>query len=515
MKAKIGEIISASVSEGLEAKLELDNPEDLRIGYPIIVEGNSYEFYCIVEDVVNKNLEIAERLAGSTLRDSIIPSGTTHEGYGGRIFYSKAVLRPIQLIDKETNELSEAQTIPPYFAEARHATKDDVERIYEVNKHSAPVGSIRGVEEFMVHLDFKKLTEKPFGIFGRTGMGKSILNKLVCLGILAKRAGSVLIFDMHSEYGIYSRGDNMEGLKYYFPERVEVFSLDPKNTEAKPFIINPRDIRPEDLIVSMRDLTQNMRDAIYEVDRTRGTEDLVRAIRNIDPDCVDEGKIHLSVINAVKRRIGRLDRFSFVRGGKDTFKQMVEMIKDGRSIVLDFGDYGTDQMVYLFVANILARRLFNLYVEKIGDSPRLVVFLEEAHKFLEPEIASYTIFNRLARETRKFNLILALIDQRPSRIDDEVRSQLANRLVMSMKEPSDISSSLAGLQDRSMWEMIIGTIPARTVAVMGDAIRIPTVINIMEYTPENVRTHIIGESDSISNDKIDEIAKQATTVLDF
>ncbi|UCD91647.1 MAG: ATP-binding protein [Methanobacteriota archaeon] len=515
MRAKIGEIVSASVSGGLAAKLELDNPEDLRIGYPVIVEGNSYDFYCIVEDVMNQNVDIAERLAGSALRDSIVPSGTTHEGYGGRIFYSKAVLRPIQLIDKESNELSEPQTIPPYFAEARHATRDDVERIYEVNKHSAPVGSIRGVEEFMVHLDFDKLTEKPFGIFGRTGMGKSILNKLVCVGILAKRVGSVLIFDMHGEYGIYSRGDNTEGLKYYFPERVEVFSLDPKNTEAKPFIINPRDIRPEDLIVSMRDLNQNMRDAIYEIDRTKMGTDLVRAIRDMNPDLCDEGKIHLSVLNAVKRRIGRLNRFSFVRGGKDTFRQMVELIKDGRSIVLDFGDYGTDQMVYLFVANILARRLFNLYVEKNGESPRLIVFLEEAHKFLEPEIASYTIFSRLARETRKFNLILALIDQRPSRIDDEVRSQLANRLVMSLKEPSDISSSLAGVPDRSMWETIIGTVPARTVAVMGDAIRIPTVINIMTYNPENVRTHIIGEEAGISNDKMDKIAKQATTVLDF
>jgi hypothetical protein len=37
----------------------------------------------------------------------------------------------------------------------------------------------------------------------------------------------------------------------------------------------------------------------------------------------------------------------------------------------------------------------------------------------------------------------------------------------------------------------------------------------MEYTPENVRTHIIGETGNISNDKIDKIAKQATTVLDF
>src|SRR5205807_817176 len=83
----------------------------------------------------------------------------------------------------------------------------------------------------------------------------------------------------------------------------------------------------------------------------------------------------------------------------------------GKSVVLDFGDYGTDQMVYLFVANILSRRLFDLYTERNEEFPRLVLFLEEAHKFLSPEIAPYAhTFSRLARETRKFNLILALVD---------------------------------------------------------------------------------------------------------
>jgi len=41
-------------------------------------------------------------------------------------------------------------------------------------------------------------------------------------------------------------------------------------------------------------------------------------------------------------------------------------------------------MVYLFVANILSRRLFDLYTEQNEDFPRLVLFLEEAHKFLSP-----------------------------------------------------------------------------------------------------------------------------------
>ncbi|MCJ2554723.1 MAG: hypothetical protein LN410_00755, partial [Candidatus Thermoplasmatota archaeon] len=180
---KIGEVVSASALRGLEAKLDLENPEDLRIGYPVIVEGRRYDFYCLVEDVVNEPSRIAERLAGSRLRDTVMPTGI-EEGYGGPIFYAKAVLKPIQLIEKETGRLSGPQTIPPYFSEVRHAREPDVELIYEKTPRSAPLGTIRGVTQFYVHLDFERLTEKPFAIFGRTGMGKSILNKLVCLGIL-------------------------------------------------------------------------------------------------------------------------------------------------------------------------------------------------------------------------------------------------------------------------------------------------------------------------------------------
>ncbi|MCJ2520124.1 MAG: ATP-binding protein [Candidatus Thermoplasmatota archaeon] len=507
---KIGEIVSASVLGGLTTKLELENPEDLRIGYPVIVEGRQYDFFCLVHDIVNETSDIAERLAGSRLRDSIMPAGY-QEGYGGPIFYSKALLKPIQLIDKEDGHLSEPETIPPYFSETRHAMEKDVELIYQRTSGSAPLGTIRGVSKFYVHIDFQTLTEKPFAIFGRTGMGKSILNKLVCSCILARGAGSVIIFDMHGEYGVYSRTDRTEGLKFFFPERVEILSLDPKNREARPFLVDPGEIRPEDLIVALQDLNQNMIDAIYEIDRHRRS-DLISAIRQALPEEYDETKVHPTVLNALKRRMMRLQRLPFIRPtGKDVFSTIIGLIRAGKSLVLDFGDFGTDQMVYLFVANVLARRLFDLYTERNQEFPRLILFLEEAHKFLDPGIATYTIFSKLARETRKFNLILALVDQRPSKIDDEVRSQLANRLVMSLKEPSDVTSALAGVPDRSMWENIISTIPARCVAVLGDAIRIPTVIDVMHYDDMNVREHIL--QDGATHQALEQIAAKADEVL--
>jgi DNA helicase HerA-like ATPase len=510
----IGEVVSASVLSGLEVKLALDNPEDLRIGYPAIVEGKNYDFYCMVHDIINEKMEIAERLAGSSLKESVVPVSALHEGYGGKIFYSKAKLKPIQLIERGTEKLSEPETIPPYFSQARHATKDDVKKLYAITPHSAPIGSLRGVSKFEVNLDFKKLVEKPFGIFGRTGSGKSIFNKILCCSILAKKGANVLIFDMHSEYGMFSKTDNTEGLKFYFPQNVEIFSLDPENKEAKPFIINPKEIRPEDIIVAFQDLSGGMVDALFAVNRSKGNMDLITAIQNADPEEFGERELHPASLNALQRRINRLDRFKFIRETEsEAFGMIQSLVKSGKSIVLDFGRYGTNQMAYLFVANVLARRFFDLYTEHNEEYPRLVIFLEEAHKFLEPGIAQFTIFNRLARETRKFNLILALIDQRPSRIDDEVRSQLANRLVLSLKEPSDVSSALAGVPDRSAWENIVGTIPPRTVVVFGDAIRVPTVIDVMHYDSENVKNGIIGKDRELDGADLEKIAGRADEIF--
>ena len=292
--------------------------------------------------------------------------------------------------------------------------------------------------------------------------------------------------------------------------------MDPKNREAKPFVLDTGEITPEDLIVALQDLTSPMVDTLYEIWKTRGGQDLISAVKEATMEVLGSERAHEMTLQGLKRRIGRLDRLPFLKPmtqNKDAFAHILAAIKEGKRVVLDFGDYGTDQMVYLFVANILSRRLFDLYTERNEDFPRLVLFLEEAHKFLSPEIAPYAhTFSRLARETRKFNLILALIDQRPARISDEVRSQLANRFVMSLKEPSDVEAALAGVPDKGMWTNILSKIPVRTVAVMGDAIRIPTVIEVMEYNDENVEELIVGR-ERITEEKLSKIASKADEVF--
>ena len=515
MTGKIGEIVAGSVREGLIAKLSMPNPEDLEVGYPAIVEGPAYDYFCLVENVYNEESDIANELAGSALSEAGALGAIATQGFNGPVFYAKALLRQIQRIRKSDGKVMEPQTIPPYFAECRHATREDVELIYERTEKSAPLGTIRGVEAFHIHMDFDKLTQKPFALFGRTGSGKSVLNKLICLATLATDASSILLFDMHSEYGMYSKADGSKGLKYFFPEKVQVFSLDRKNPEATTFILDPREITPGDLLVALQDLSGGMVDTLYNIDKWRRGRglDLITAVDTVTVADLGEDVAHEMSLSGLKRRMTRLSRIPFLHEGKDSFGLMMERVKEGKSVILDFGDYGTDPFFYLFVANIVSRRLFETYTERNLDLPRLTLFLEEAHKFLGPEVASYTIFGRLARETRKFNLILALVDQRPSRISDEVTSQLANRFVLSLKDPNDLEHALSGVSERGMWESIVRTIPPQVVAVIGDAIRIPTVLNVLEYTTENVEDHILG-GPRLNAGKLEGITKRAGELFD-
>jgi len=514
----VGEVVDASVSRGINVKLSLTSPENIKTGYPVIAEGEKYDFYCVVMDVFNPPLDIVDTLATSDLGKRAIPavSPGMQKGYFGNIFYSKVLLEPIQLVDKKDGTLSDVETIPQYFTKVRFATADDVKVIYQPNKNSMPIGNLRGIPEFDIPIDFDKLTQKAFALLGRTGAGKSFLNKIICNFILKTEAASVFLFDMHNEYGTYSATDNSRGLKFYFPEKVEWLTLDPdKNKEATPFFIDPHSITPEDLILAITDLTTRMQDAIWAINTTRGQNDLLTAIRNTQPGKV--ATIPDSTLMGLQARIARLDRLQFLRpkpkpAKEDSFTTMLRKVREGKSIVLDFGRYGKQSMVYLFVANIISRRLHEIYSDKGEELPRLVIFLEEAHKFLDPEVAELTIFSILAREMRKFNLVVSIIDQRPSKIDDEVMSQLGNRIILSLKDPKDLTAALAGIPKAKVWTNIAQSIPPRTALIVGDAVRVPTVVDVLDYGKiEGMLKTAQGKR--MTSEEIKKIAKNAERIV--
>ena len=273
-----------------------------------------------------------------------------------------------------------------------------------------------------------------------------------------------------------------------------MLALDPKTTSNcdEDLKIGKDEIEPEDLLIAFHDLTDTMIDAIYEIHRRKlGKQTLVEAI--IEAPLTDPNpytNINRGTLRALSRRIQRLDRLSFVvESGGGNFRKLLKYIKSGQNIVIDFGKYGGDFTAYIFVANIVSRRLYEVYNEADDESgyPRLVILLEEAHKFLDPKGAQRTIFDRIAREMRKFGLILAMVDQRPSQIDTEILSQLANRFILSLTDPKDILNALTGPVDPAAWKAIVRAMPPRTVLMFGDAIRAPTAMDVLEYNEQTMK----------------------------
>ncbi len=70
------------------------------------------------------------------------------------------------------------------------------------------------------------------------------------------------------------------------------------------------------------------------------------------------------------------------------------------------------------------------------------IFLEEAHRYIQHDndtyLIGYNIFDRIAKEGRKYGILLGIISQRPVEISDTVISQVSNFLIFKMTHPKDI-----------------------------------------------------------------------------
>ncbi len=119
-----------------------------------------------------------------------------------------------------------------------------------------------------------------------------------------------------------------------------------------------------------------------------------------------------------------------------------------------------------------------------GQEPRpLVITIEEAHKFLDPAIARHTIFGTIAREMRKYNATLLVIDQRPSGIDPEVMSQIGTRVTALLDEENDIRAVFSGVAGTAALREVLARLETKQqVLILGHAVPMPVVVRTRDYS---------------------------------
>lgn len=95
------------------------------------------------------------------------------------------------------------------------------------------------------------------------------------------------------------------------------------------------------------------------------------------------------------------------------------------------------------IVKIISKILFDYAkgLQKRASIP-FHLFLEEAHRYIQQDtdtfLLGYNIFDRIAKEGRKYGVILDIISQRPVEISDTVIAQCSNFLIFKMTHPKDI-----------------------------------------------------------------------------
>lgn len=95
------------------------------------------------------------------------------------------------------------------------------------------------------------------------------------------------------------------------------------------------------------------------------------------------------------------------------------------------------------IVKIMARLFFDFAkTRKQRAKIPFHLFLEEAHRYVMKDadvfLIGYNIFDRIAKEGRKYGVLLNIISQRPVEISETVIAQCSNFLIFKMTHPKDI-----------------------------------------------------------------------------
>ncbi len=533
----IGYVVGGGLKENLRVRLTRP-AQELQDGGFVIIESGDWQFYGLITDLqlgttdprfadeqigTRLSPELAQLLHGQTLFTNleVLPALMLERGPDPESQEYPAWRAAIDAGLRSNPSPLPVKTVPPHHAPVRLASAGDIAEIFgkSEQKGNFVIGYTRE-QGHPVCLDLDKFIQRSSGIFGATGTGKSFLTKIILAGLINYNQASVLILDMHNEYGLddiaSDTGQPVTGLQSKFRNKVQVVGLG-KGAQIRGqspdfnLEIAEKDIQPEDIELLFRELNlkETTATTLEALVSSLGRENWFHAFRQMRNGAIieDDGKkfpakdsvafwanangVNVMAAEGLHSKLGRVFRLPYIveKPAADTVSEIIKTLETGRHVVLSFANHETD-LDYLLTSNLLTRRIRQAWEARTNEfrstgkaEPRpLVVVVEEAHKLLNREMAGQTSFSTIAREMRKYFVTLLIIDQRPSQIYDEVMSQLGTRISGWLGDDDDIRAVLSGLAGREALRGMLARLqPKEEVLMLGWGVPMPLPIRSRRY----------------------------------
>ncbi|ADE16408.1 protein of unknown function DUF87 [Nitrosococcus halophilus Nc 4] len=162
--------------------------------------------------------------------------------------------------------------------------------------------------------------------------------------------------------------------------------------------------------------------------------------------------------------------------------------KSAQIIILDMNE-AADEAVEVASA-VMARLIFDR-LRRTEPRNRLPVnlILEEAHRYIAEYPSGYArgaswIFERIAKEGRKYGMFLMVASQRPSELSRTVLSQCSNFIIHRIQNPDD----LAHIRHMTplVSDMVIKRLPSlpkQHALIFGNAVNLPATFKVRDVSP--------------------------------
>ena len=177
---------------------------------------------------------------------------------------------------------------------------------------------------------------------------------------------------------------------------------------------------------------------------------------------------------------------------KTEFKSIDEYIENilGDNQIVNIDVSLLDDASAEVVTKVLAKLLLDHLKRKHSKAETPINFvIEEAHRFVRNEVnygaVGYNIFERIAKEGRKYGLLLGISSQRPSELSKTVVSQCSNFIIHRVQNPDDLQyiSKMVPYVNQGMIERLT-YLQTGNALVFGTAINLPTLTRFKEANPK-------------------------------
>lgn len=155
-----------------------------------------------------------------------------------------------------------------------------------------------------------------------------------------------------------------------------------------------------------------------------------------------------------------------------------------RSQIININLEDVDDNLAKTIVKIFSKMIFDFAKKRrVRAAIPFHLFIEEAHRYVVNDndhfLLGYNIFERIAKEGRKYGVMLDLVSQRPVEISETVIAQTSNFCILKMTHPRDldyINKMLPNISGDIIEKLT--SLQSGTMVAFGSAFKIPIIVKM-------------------------------------